>query len=47
MKNKVIRFSNEEWKPVTTYANKTWRGNASSAVRYLVMVGLQKETREI
>lgn len=40
MKNRVIRFTDEEWKNLTTYANKTWRGNASHAVRYLVMYGL-------
>jgi len=39
-KNKVIRFYDEEWKQLTTYANKYWRGNASHAVRYLVMFGL-------
>lgn len=39
-KNKVIRFGDDEWSQVTKYANKYWRGNASHAVRYLVMYGL-------
>lgn len=39
-KNKVIRFGDDEWSKVTAYANKYWRGNASHAVRYLVMFGL-------
>ena len=40
MKNRVIRFTDEEWNQLTKYANKFWRGNASHAVRYLVMYGL-------
>jgi hypothetical protein len=40
--NKVIRFGKDEWKDLTAYANKYWRGNASHAVRYLVMFGLQQ-----
>ena len=40
MKNKVIRFGDDEWSQVEKYANKYWRGNASHAVRYLVMYGL-------
>lgn len=39
-KNKVIRFGDDEWSQVEKYANKYWRGNASHAVRYLVMFGL-------
>lgn len=39
-KNKVIRFGDDEWLELTKYANKYWRGNASHAVRYLVMYGL-------
>lgn len=39
-KNKVIRFGDDEWKQLTVYANRYWRGNASHAVRYLVMFGL-------
>lgn len=47
-KNKVIRFGNDEWSQVKKYANKYWRGNASHAVRYLVMFGLvsSKESKE-
>lgn len=46
MKNRVIRFTDEEWKNLTDYANKTWRGNASHAVRYLVMFGLTNSKKE-
>ena len=46
-KNKVIRFGDEEWSQLVKYANKYWRGNASHAVRYLVMYGLQNNQKDL